>query len=269
MFQVELDNRRWATTMGRIAKINRNTAQKQLKLTARLVVEDAIAMTPPIPGRKGFGKGNATVGARQKAGHGAVQRDILKTMWPIGGMKIMSKKGKETRASASLSRYLRSGNTDKLRELLHRLGIGRFEDIAQTAQPYMHEDQRFHGVVPKKRYKTFLIVNEASVNRYIALRKKEVWKGVSGWNKAAGRLHARAKYWPKAAQKHHEPGHYKESTENADDVFYEFGNKSRYMQSKGRELNIMQAAFAGVEGRMKKDLETKLALAHAKAQPVA
>ena len=248
-----------------MTEVTRKTSQQVARDTSRLVVEDAIAMTPPIPGRKGFGKGNATVGVRQKVGRAAVERDIRKTMWAIGKIRMLSKGGKETRASAQLKRYLGKGDHKKLTVLLHKLGINRFEDIALNAQPYMHEDQRFNGRVPRRGYKTFLIVNDASLTRYIRLRQSQVWKGVSGWNKAASRLKARPRYWPAAARKHHQPGHYAESPKGSDDVWFEFANKSAYMQSKGRELNIMRSAFEGVQGRMEKDLEVKLQKAHAKA----
>jgi len=265
MIHVEFDNRRWQQTLEKLAATTRKTTQEVLKQTARLVVEDAIAMTPPIPGRRGFGKGNANVGERTIVGRNAVRRDIEKTMWPVGQLTILSKKGKETKASASLRRYLNKGDAGKLTELLRTLGFHRFKDVAVSAQRHMHEDQRFNGRVHSNFSEPNLIISGASIRKYVAERQKMVWKGVSGWNKAAFRLKARPRYWPAAARKLYQPGHYAESAKGSNDVWYEFANKSRYMQSKGREMNIMRSAFQGVQNRLIKDLEVKLQMAHAKA----
>jgi len=261
MFHVELDNRRWQQTVQKLAEVNRKTPQAVLRDTARQVVENAIAMTPPIPGRAGFGKGNAGVVQRTKVGKDAVARDIRKTMMPVASLRVV--RSTDNRAGKYLKRYLRTGRTGAAEKMLKDLGIGG--EVHAVAQRWMHEDQRFNGRVPKRGAKRFLILSSPSINQYITERQKMVWKGVSGWNKPASRLKCRARYWPAAARKLYQPGHYAESAKGSNDVWYEFANKSPYMQSKGRELNIMRSAFQGVQNRMIKDLEVKLQMAHAKA----
>ena len=254
MITVEFDNRRWEQTIRDLAKITRKTTQDVCRQAARLVVEDAIAMTPPIPGRQGFGKGNAKVSDRTKAGKAAVARDIRKVMIPFGSTKMVM--NGRSRAARDLRKYMQQGKTEAASAVFKNAGIDT--EIYQTAQRWMHEDQRINGRVPRRGIRRFLIAKPGSITAYIATRQREVWKGVSGWNKAAHRLKCRARYWPAAAKKFFQPGHYAESSKGSDDVWFEFANKSPYMQKAGRDRNIMRRAFQGAQERLRKDLEVKL-----------
>jgi len=264
MFDVEFDKGRWERTIRELARINRNTIQKQLKLTARLVVEDAMSMTPPIP-RGGFGKGNAGIKIRKAVGEKSVALDVRKTMMPVEDVYVVRNKAKENRAGLYLRKYLKAGRTGAAQTIFRGLGLGYFGEIHGQAQRFMHEDQRHEGRVNRKHAKRFYILNRASIGTYIKERQKQVWKGVSGWNRAAAGLKVRPRYWPAQAKRHNQPGLYRESAKGSDDCWQEFANKSAYMQDKGRELGIMDYAFRGVQGRLIKDLEVKLAMAHAKA----
>jgi hypothetical protein len=241
--------------------VTRKTTQEVCRQAARLVVEEAIAMTPPIPGRKGFGKGNAGTNERTATGKHAVARDIRRVMIPFGSTKMLMK-GK-SRAARDLRKYMDAGKTEAINAVLKNANIEA--EVYPTAQRWMHEDQRISGRIPKRGNRRFLIAKPGSITAYIAGRQKQVWKGVSGWNKAAAALKCRARYWPKAARKFSEPGHYKESPKSSEDVWFEFANKSAYMQKAGRERNIMFMAFQGVGEKLRKDLEVKLEMAVKKA----
>ena len=265
MFHVELNQIAWNRTIKQLAAINRNTIQKQLRLTARLVVEEAMGITPPIP-RGGFGKGNAGIKIRTAVGQKSVALDVRKTMMPVEDVFVVRNKAKENRAGKYLRRYLKAGRTNSASKIFRDLGMGYFGEVHQNAQRFMHEEQRQEGRVKRGQAKRFYILNRGSIGTYIKERQKQVWKGVSGWNKAAAALKVRGKYWSAKAKAHSQPGLYRQSPPNDDDCWQEFANKSAYMQGPGRE--IMQRSFQGVQNRMTKDLETKLTMAHAKATPV-
>lgn len=158
---------------------------------AKLLVKDLIRATPPFGGNA-FSE---SFNAQRRVGMEAVERDIRSVFTSLrefvgrlhdqdlanalsmaGGLGSMNK----TRRN----RGWRSGVDMQALEAIFR-NMGMDGRIIRDVKPELHEQARNQRGRVGKRSKSYIVVDEGSIKRYIKLKQSHIGKAKAGWMKAA------------------------------------------------------------------------------------
>lgn len=163
-----------------------------IRQQAKLLVKDLIRATPPF-GRNTFSE---SFNAQRRAGMDAVERDIRKVFVPL---RVFVERTNSPKLAAALSSagglvavnrvsrkqgVKRSGVDMQALEAIFR-NIGMDGVIIREVKPELHEEARNSKGRVGKRPRSYIVVDERSINRYIKLKQSHIGKAKAGWMKAA------------------------------------------------------------------------------------
>lgn len=244
LFKIRVEEFR--TQVSRLVTLTGRDAGEVVKSEGRLLVQDAMRMTPPFANAPS----TESLNAQRKTGEKAVERDINKVFAKLKSLKVRDK-----RIRKDLARAIRKRDFARVKIILKYMKLP-VEDAMREADPAVHEHKRDRrGRVQRNKNKVW-ILNEPSLNRIIREKKKHVGKAKAGWAAAARGLGVKLPNW---ITRHSSPGAFKDNTKDPKQPSITIGNLVGYIQAAGSDLRIMQRAIQNRTRNLKAKLEKIIA----------
>lgn len=226
-------------------------ARLELKRQARLFVHDCIKFTPPFT----EATQQESFNAQRRAGEKAVFNDLKRVFHPVLGevnpMRGLSaapftglKMFQDTKLAARARKYISTGNSYALEQLINTVSRGRVKftpPVQQGADPELHRLRRNKRGRTRKGGGPYLVMDNAHLRRYIGDKMENVGLAKSGWQRpyyATGGAQL-----PAWISRHPVRGVYHDG-QDARGFFERVGNDIPWIQDTGAEVRIMERAAA-------------------------
>lgn len=230
---MNLDTRGFDAAAFIVQKFSREEGGKLLRKQASLLVNDLIRLTPPHQGKAPL---SDRLSDHKKAGRAAVKRDVYRAFLPIEDMRIMkagqgSEVGERLRTLALGQRGARSGKRqgalqvvrsksnfnkrekgskknrinkrmDAINEILKNLKMPKA--ILRATARHHKKARGKRGRVNRKLSKSLrrVVVDKASVKKYVKKVQSHVGKAKAGWAAAVSKFNVTGRNFPKWISAH-------------------------------------------------------------------
>lgn len=271
-----LDRGHWTNQLQKLADVMGQTMDEVVKGQARLIIRDCIRMTPPFT-NKPYKPLTESFKDQHKAGKDAVRKSILRVFKPANSFWSLTadKDGNKGELAKAAAKAAKRGNLDEMKRLVPRskaiqraVALERMADASTfdaTRDPKTGKPRKGFGgiLIHRGTVPTFgPAKTEKGVTNYgglLKLYKAKVAKiGIAkaGWLHAADQLGLKKKEAPAWARKH--------KSKASGSSVYRFvegvkasvvcGNGVPYIQAKGAELRIVQAAMKNRDRNLYKQI---------------
>jgi len=174
MMRANLQTDAWEAAVRELQSHGKKKLDKVMEESARLVMRDVIAFTPP------FGNAPVTEANKEKRdiGKAAVARDILKIYAPIKKLSIWKRRD----ALGKRVKHLAATNPSMCRDLLNAKGYPCHAVTTTFSKKFHREARDKRGRVKWRQSKgKVFVVNFGEVTKYIQQQQKRVGTAMSGW----------------------------------------------------------------------------------------
>ena len=253
-FKARLETAAFENQMRRLAAATKRTLPDVLSQAARVVVRNAITLTPPFDPKRGDRRAAAGLdpnkavswGEQKAVGNRAVEKDLKKLFkaWEKAGV-FRSEGGTEKgrRLSRAIAAALRAGKVTLANQLLER---GRWKEkvVGWVTRP-LHDgarNKRGRVLARSAANPAYIVANAGSVNDFTKKKLKFIGYAKSGWARAFIALGGKLPAW---LRQEHGHGVFQRSGGN-DKPSVTVGNSLGWLQATGAELRIMEMATAGM-----------------------
>jgi len=243
----QFDTKKFESDLRQLAIVNKREFNGALRQQAKLLVQDAMKMTPPFNGKEMEGVTKQSWAVQKQAGVNAVTLAVKRLFTVLDESKLGV-------FGESIRKQIRSGNIAEARKLLDRFKI-RGEISTATDFEALHRKYRNKntGRVAKNARVICLDKTQRDVDAYAKKASRSVGKGKAGWLLAAGKLGL--KVGAKWITNHSGmPGLFAEES-SKDKLVITVGNKVPHVQRAGRDENIMAVALKIRATKLEADLK--------------
>ena len=255
----QFDEKKFAEDIRKLSILTKKSADEVVKQQARLLVMDALKMTPPFSGKSVEGVTKQSFAEKRQAGKDAIARDVRRIFVVTDQLPIVAK---APWAKKALEKWGATRNSAAINKILRHMN--QFTKVAFDGDDLvaLHKAAMdpATGRIKRKSYRVLLLGNSAknakAIERCITAVQKSVGKAMSGWLKAADALKLKGvPKWIKGAEG---TGIFEERGD-ANKTEITVGNGVEYIQRAGRELAIMRVALRIRAMKLGADIERKLA----------